>query len=587
MTDDPGDGDGRQRAADTPGTLAQLILSSRLHVGPEKRSPRSWRRREARRERAGRRAPAVQPSRFSAPPGHALRRHRDVPRSCANGVQAGRAQRRGRARQLERIRARTLVTAGGERRRPSTCSPASFAPPASGGPARSRTGLGPSGAGTVRADVRGRGACPCPGRAERRRFTRTLLVQLARFLAAGEACPPSGLALNVRYLQRRKIPSPVAVASMPSPRWWRWPAHPAACHTSARSPARRTRARSGRRRGRTRYRPAADRGAVSSFPPDGAGARAGGGADLGQCCRGWLSGRIRASCRGSRRGALAQLATSRAGRVLSRVRGLGGIRGAHRDERPVVYLTGSALGSIIPTPGGLGAVEAALTAGLTALGCPAGGGGSAPVLLVRMITFWLRCRRMGRANYLERKHELSPVAAPPSGAVRRAGGGARAESPMPAGYERRFGDRPGHGAGRAQRGTSSSPAAGFVEDGAVVADVLVLGVRGSARALAGAPVPGQTPSARPQGRRGRGRSSLSTRLGGRCRHLLAVSGAQKEEDEAGLHERKHPPGTVQAAARLFWSRLSRITSRRRHRRAAGVANAYPLAHCRSRRGERR
>ena len=37
-----------------------------------------------------------------------------------------------------------------------------------------------------------------------------------------------------------------------------------------------------------------------------------------------------------------------------------------------VYLTGSALGSIIPTPGGLGAVEAALTAGLTAAGVPGG-----------------------------------------------------------------------------------------------------------------------------------------------------------------------------------------------------------------------
>ena len=36
----------------------------------------------------------------------------------------------------------------------------------------------------------------------------------------------------------------------------------------------------------------------------------------------------------------------------------------------VVYLTGSALGSLVPTPGGLGAVEAALSAGLTAAGLP-------------------------------------------------------------------------------------------------------------------------------------------------------------------------------------------------------------------------
>ena len=37
----------------------------------------------------------------------------------------------------------------------------------------------------------------------------------------------------------------------------------------------------------------------------------------------------------------------------------------------VVYLADSALGSAAPTPGGLGAVEAALSAGLTAAGLPA------------------------------------------------------------------------------------------------------------------------------------------------------------------------------------------------------------------------
>jgi uncharacterized protein (TIRG00374 family) len=72
----------------------------------------------------------------------------------------------------------------------------------------------------------------------------------------------------------------------------------------------------------------------------------------------------------------------------------------------VVYLTGSALGSIIPTPGGLGAVEAALTAGLTAAGVPGGVAVSA-VLLFRLITFWLPVPVGWAAlNYLERKHEL-------------------------------------------------------------------------------------------------------------------------------------------------------------------------------------
>jgi glycosyltransferase 2 family protein len=54
----------------------------------------------------------------------------------------------------------------------------------------------------------------------------------------------------------------------------------------------------------------------------------------------------------------------------------------------VVYLTGSALGSAVPTPGGIGAVEAALSAGLTAAGLPGATAVSA-VLLFRILTFWL------------------------------------------------------------------------------------------------------------------------------------------------------------------------------------------------------
>jgi glycosyltransferase 2 family protein len=54
----------------------------------------------------------------------------------------------------------------------------------------------------------------------------------------------------------------------------------------------------------------------------------------------------------------------------------------------IVYLTGSAIGSAVPTPGGLGAVEAALSAGLTAAGLPAITAVSA-VLLYRTVTFWL------------------------------------------------------------------------------------------------------------------------------------------------------------------------------------------------------
>jgi glycosyltransferase 2 family protein len=54
----------------------------------------------------------------------------------------------------------------------------------------------------------------------------------------------------------------------------------------------------------------------------------------------------------------------------------------------VVYLTGSAIGSAVPTPGGIGAVEAALAAGLTAAGMHGATAFSA-VLLFRAVTFWL------------------------------------------------------------------------------------------------------------------------------------------------------------------------------------------------------
>jgi uncharacterized membrane protein YbhN (UPF0104 family) len=64
--------------------------------------------------------------------------------------------------------------------------------------------------------------------------------------------------------------------------------------------------------------------------------------------------------------------------------------GAHPAILPaaIVYLAGNTVGSFAPTPGGLGAVEAVLTAGLTALGIPAHEAIPA-VLIFRIATFWL------------------------------------------------------------------------------------------------------------------------------------------------------------------------------------------------------
>ncbi|MBT2489303.1 flippase-like domain-containing protein [Streptomyces sp. ISL-96] len=54
----------------------------------------------------------------------------------------------------------------------------------------------------------------------------------------------------------------------------------------------------------------------------------------------------------------------------------------------VVFLTANALGSAVPTPGGVGAVEGALIAALSVAGLPAGIAAPA-VLLYRLLTFWL------------------------------------------------------------------------------------------------------------------------------------------------------------------------------------------------------
>ena len=72
----------------------------------------------------------------------------------------------------------------------------------------------------------------------------------------------------------------------------------------------------------------------------------------------------------------------------------------------VVYLTGSAISSVVPTPGGIGAVEAALTAGLTAAGVPGAAAASA-VLLFRLVTFWLPIPFGWAAlRYLEREQAV-------------------------------------------------------------------------------------------------------------------------------------------------------------------------------------
>ena len=72
----------------------------------------------------------------------------------------------------------------------------------------------------------------------------------------------------------------------------------------------------------------------------------------------------------------------------------------------VVYLTGNAVGSIVPIPGGIGAIETAMSLGLTAAGLP-GGTAIAAVLLFRTVTFWLPAPAGWAAlHYLQRTGTL-------------------------------------------------------------------------------------------------------------------------------------------------------------------------------------
>jgi glycosyltransferase 2 family protein len=72
----------------------------------------------------------------------------------------------------------------------------------------------------------------------------------------------------------------------------------------------------------------------------------------------------------------------------------------------VVFLTGNAIGSVFPTPGGLVGVESALTLGLKLAGIP-GESALAAVFLFRVITFWLPVPvGWGAMSYLQHRDYL-------------------------------------------------------------------------------------------------------------------------------------------------------------------------------------
>ena len=76
------------------------------------------------------------------------------------------------------------------------------------------------------------------------------------------------------------------------------------------------------------------------------------------------------------------------------VAAFGGALGAFGHSLPVVtlaitYLVSNSVGAVVPSPGGIGPVEAALTGGLTLAGIPASVALSTAILF-RVVTFWIR-----------------------------------------------------------------------------------------------------------------------------------------------------------------------------------------------------
>ena len=74
-------------------------------------------------------------------------------------------------------------------------------------------------------------------------------------------------------------------------------------------------------------------------------------------------------------------------------------------ETTFIFLLANTLGSAVPTPGGLGAVEAALSVAFSAVGVPAALALSA-TLLYRVVFYWLRIPLGALAMMWLDKHNL-------------------------------------------------------------------------------------------------------------------------------------------------------------------------------------
>ena len=402
---DPGDGDVAASDLQIRLDLAQLIAELALVAGPEKSAGLAV-------EKVGGSGlvavlPLLQPVALARSTRGALRRRRDVLPAVRKMLLAAVPGGEVTPVQLERIRPRALVTLvasfaaiyllAGELAQASLGSVLRTA--------NWRWGLA---ALALSAVTYVGAALSLSGYvAERLNFLRTLLVQLAgSFVTLVTPAAVGGVALNVRYLQRRKIPAPVAVASVGVSQVVAFVLHilllvvfAAVAGTGTTSPIRPP---------TWAYFVVAGlvvlAGAVLAVPAGRRLVRARLSPTFGQVLPQLLE--VAQHPRKLAEGIGGALLLS-----LAYILCLSACVAAFGRSVPFakigfVYLTGSALGSIIPTPGGLGAVEAALTAGLTAAGVPGAVSVSA-VLLFRLLTFWLPVPLgWGALNFLERRQDL-------------------------------------------------------------------------------------------------------------------------------------------------------------------------------------
>jgi len=402
---DPGDGDVAASDLQIRLDVAQLLAELALYVGPD-RAARLALGQESANELVTV-VPLLQPVVLARSTRKALRKHRDLLPALRTKLLAAVPGAEVAPVRLERIRARTLLTmvAGaaavyllaGELARASLSSTLREANWQWGIAA-----LALSASTYVGATISLSGFV-----ADRLRFFRTLLVQVAgSFITLVTPAAVGGAALNIRYLQRKKIPSAVAAASVGVAQVVAFVLHivlivifAAIAGSSAKE----------------HFQPPRWAWfvlaglvvlvlAVLAVPAGRRALRARVSPTLGQVLPRLLEVAQQPRKLALGIGGALLLSLSYILCLAACVVAFGG--SVPLASIAVVYLTGSAIGSILPTPGGLGGVEAALTAGLTAAGLPGAVAVSA-VLLFRLLTFWLPVPFGWAAmSYLEREQAL-------------------------------------------------------------------------------------------------------------------------------------------------------------------------------------